>query len=71
MRVRQNCVLVISWYDIKLINQSLQSFRGFMVAVTAPIDKIQSKVTALYLGAEVEDRLWFPIRKMGSTKLVS
>jgi hypothetical protein len=23
-----------------------------------------SKVTALYLGAEVEDRLWFPVRKM-------
>jgi hypothetical protein len=64
MRVRQNCALGMSWYDIKLINQSLQSFRGFMVAVTAPIDKIQSKVTALYLGAGVEDRLWFPIRKM-------
>jgi hypothetical protein len=46
------------------MNQSLQSFRGFMVAVTAPINKIQSKVTALYLGAGVEDRLWFPIRKM-------
>jgi hypothetical protein len=47
-----------------LTNQSPHSFGYFMVAVTAPIDKVQSKVTALYLGAEVEDRLWFPIRKM-------
>jgi hypothetical protein len=23
-----------------------------------------SKVTALYLGAEVEDKLWFPVRKL-------
>jgi hypothetical protein len=47
-----------------LTNQSPHSFGDFMVAVTAPINKVQSKVTALYLGAEVEDRLWFPIRKM-------
>jgi hypothetical protein len=47
-----------------LVNQSPQSFGGFMVALTAPIDKLHSRVTALYLGAGVEDRLWFPIRKM-------
>lgn len=52
------------WYNIKLTNQSLHSFGGFIVAVIAPIDKVQSKPTALCLVAGVKDRLWFLIRKM-------
>jgi hypothetical protein len=35
-----------------------------MTIAVSPISKVQSKITALYLGAEVDDRLWFPIRKM-------
>jgi hypothetical protein len=35
-----------------------------MTIAVSPISKVHSRVTALYLGAGVEDRLWFPIRKM-------
>jgi hypothetical protein len=35
-----------------------------MAATVAPIDTSRSRVTALYLGAEVDNKLWFPVKKM-------
>jgi hypothetical protein len=35
-----------------------------MTITVSSVSKVHSRVTALYLGAGVEDRLWFPIRKM-------
>jgi hypothetical protein len=35
-----------------------------MTIAVSPVNKVHPRVTALYLGAGVEDRLWFPIRKM-------
>jgi hypothetical protein len=35
-----------------------------MTIAVSPVSKVHSRITALYLGAGVEDRLWFPIRKM-------
>jgi hypothetical protein len=35
-----------------------------MAATIAPVKISQPMVTALYLGAEVEDRLWLPVKKM-------
>jgi hypothetical protein len=35
-----------------------------MAVTVAPIDTSRSRVTALYLGAEVDNKLWFPVKKM-------
>jgi hypothetical protein len=35
-----------------------------MTVTTSVRDPIQSKIAALYLGAEVEERVWFPIGKL-------